>query len=259
MASEGAEAQLIVLFGWGGSTFKQLQRYEHFYKKEGYGTFSYISPFVIPKSLDSVKKYALDFLERSNFENQIHRLILFHVFSMSGISTFWSIWEELDNKPYGSQIKNQVVGVIFDSCPSNVPRPSVAAEAIANGQYPPTMRDLSSSIKRTGKYTSTWLYYTLRSYMSIGQSNENSLFHRLSLRSDLPSCQLYLYSINDRLIDYRHVEDFIEIQRKKGVNIETKRWNESGHVQHFPLYPQEYQHLCLRFANRLLQNKKSKI
>ncbi|KAI6234024.1 Transmembrane protein 53 [Aphelenchoides fujianensis] len=268
---------LVLLFGWGGATERLLRRYELIYERAGYATIAYISQFIVPWSLQTTRRWAVDFVQKANLESEGGRPLLIHAFSMTGITTFWALWELLEKRPFGARIKRQVRGIVFDrqaagrkgvnatldfSGPTRITSPRIAAEAVANGHYPPSMRDLSSSFLRAGTRTAVFFWYALvrlRLLVNSGSIDDTCAFHRLSLRVDLPANQLFLYSKADPLIDYRNVEEFAEIQRKAGVRVETKRWEESGHIQHYAHDPREYERLCLQFASRLLRDERAKL
>ena len=54
------------------------------------------------------------------------------------------------------------------------------------------------------------------------------------------SPQLYLYSKADQLISYEEVRGFIEERRQDGVKVTEKCWEDSPHVAHFRMHPEEY-------------------
>ena len=64
--------------------------------------------------------------------------------------------------------------------------------------------------------------------------------------------QLYLYSSADVLIPAAHVEACMAQQAQRGVRVEGRRWEESGHCEHLRRHPEEYAALVRSFVERAL-------
>jgi pimeloyl-ACP methyl ester carboxylesterase len=64
--------------------------------------------------------------------------------------------------------------------------------------------------------------------------------------------QLYLYSSADALIPAAHVEAFMAQQARRGLRVEARRWEDSGHCEHLRRHPEEYTALVRRFVKRAL-------
>jgi len=66
-----------------------------------------------------------------------------------------------------------------------------------------------------------------------------------------PLCpQLYLYSSADALIPPSAVQQFQEIQKQRGVDVDNKMWADSAHCEHYRIYPDEYVSQLKRFVER---------
>ena len=59
--------------------------------------------------------------------------------------------------------------------------------------------------------------------------------------------RMYLYSIADKLIDYRSVEAHMADAAARGYAVESKRWDGSAHVNHMRDHPVEYWETIQKF------------
>lgn len=68
--------------------------------------------------------------------------------------------------------------------------------------------------------------------------------------------QLYLWSSNDPLTEAEHIEEIIEMQKKRGIICFSYDFKDSTHVGHFRNYPQEYVGFVQNFVSKVIEQKK---
>lgn len=79
-----------------------------------------------------------------------------------------------------------------------------------------------------------------------------SYFHLLKCK-DLPLYQLYLFSDSDTICSASSIIYFQNIQLKRNnIQLITKSWNDSLHVEHLRKYPLEYTNECLNFIYKFI-------
>ena len=64
---------------------------------------------------------------------------------------------------------------------------------------------------------------------------------------------LILYSRNDSISNASKTDKLIESWRSMGIQMRTKCWNESEHVQHFRMHPKEYEQEVDGFLSEVLE------
>lgn len=81
----------------------------------------YISPFngISAANFSGYEKYAKELYNKALIDIKNDRSIIFHAFSMNGISVLIKIWDILSNMPDGDRMKKQIKGIVFDSGPTD--------------------------------------------------------------------------------------------------------------------------------------------
>lgn len=70
---------------------------------------------------------------------------------------------------------------------------------------------------------------------------------------DFPKKQVYLYSKIDSMIRYKDVDKFIAHQQTLGAEIDSKCFEDSPHIQHLRVHPEEYRSRCSNFIDEILK------
>jgi hypothetical protein len=277
---------LVVLAGWLGGKHRQLDRYEKLYQRLGFEVVSYIAsprlvvdhtffryPVQAPNKwprLDSTAE------EASNLQELAWHVLaqvssrqpcgfIFHGFSNGGCF----LWEQIrriqmesDNKSSDNtamdeetravlqSVMEQTKGVVFDSCP--VWYYGTKPTALFAALHTCTWQEKLDVWKKLGPaYMFDSEGYKLR-------NNKRCLeFFELLRNDNLDIPQLYLYSKDDPLAGFQHID---KLSRYRQLNqkspVLTKRWDSSLHVAHLFANGQEYTEMVEVFtANCLLRSK----
>lgn len=67
--------------------------------------------------------------------------------------------------------------------------------------------------------------------------------------------QGFIYTTQDDVCDYLKVEEFIKERTKRGVNVMTKKFEESKHVEHLRLHPTDYSGFIDQILDEIVDTK----
>ena len=121
-------APLVLLFGWGGSSHKNLGKYADIYLEAGATTAQYVLPSrhvirdtaQVPRLMDHV-------LRRLEAVNIYQRPVYVHCLSDTGIMCYQGMM--VSNAESSRMERIQIRGVVWDSCPG--PRPEITVPRVA--------------------------------------------------------------------------------------------------------------------------------
>ncbi|KJH53380.1 hypothetical protein DICVIV_00504 [Dictyocaulus viviparus] len=256
---------VVLLIGWAGAEHEHLEKYSTIYTDQGYRTVSFIAPcyhYTIPNArngfyLSPVLKGVK--AKPGNFENFKNCSFVCHIFSMNGVRSLISLWKWTEAERMG-HLRRRIKGIIFDSAPS---RTSAGPDSYAVvSSTPPiegfrwmkieTRRKLimtAFNIRKALANSISTIYPPIRSHLSM--------YYFLRDCIELPKLQLYLYSPEDKLIDYRtylflrYVKKFLDHQRELGCDVEEVLFKNSEHVKHFVSHPVQYRSACIDLLQKL--------
>ena len=124
----------------------------------------------------------------------------------------------------------QVVGTVFDSCPINPDINSLKAtkESIVDMVESPILKSL------------VWYSLTVFVPPVIYFNSTVKRFMSDLTQSPLNCGQLIFYSKSDRFAPYQDIDSYAQARRDKGVNVISKCWDSSEHVNHYREHADEY-------------------
>lgn len=243
--SPKSESQCVIVFGSAGMTPKQLSKFSQLYNSLGYKTISCILPqqhifhYDIPQ-IKACSQKVLDEVKQHNFDT-----VLTHSLSNTGVS----VYQQFSQLVISQQPKNiKINGAVFDSGPGIIgplqllfpswkfDPPALPSRLwfyfgllfanIANKVgVKDTLTQLMTQRKLLDPYSTTpWVGYYIR--------HED--------QGDWP--MLFIYSDNDILQPASFVTSLIKEIRSRGEErcIETAKFDKSGHIAHFKMYPKKY-------------------
>eukprot|EP00931_Biecheleriopsis_adriatica_P122029 TRINITY_DN97058_c0_g1_i1.p1 TRINITY_DN97058_c0_g1~~TRINITY_DN97058_c0_g1_i1.p1 ORF type:complete len:304 (-),score=43.59 TRINITY_DN97058_c0_g1_i1:88-954(-) len=246
--------RLVLLLGWGGALQKHLSRIQQFYLEENHAVVSYISPMSCFLQGGLIEKDILNVTETMHRELSLVKRRTFHVHIHSNNGTM--VWGALmlafrESFP---EVLASLTGIVLDSAPRMEPKtPSLPLQALGF-----TFPCIPIMLRKNQYVHPVWtpalfVYFLLRLlWMRLRPSAARRFaFEQVrdavlyGMPADVP--QLYLYSLQDKLIWSSAVEDYIARQRKRGVSVSAKVFSDTAHVQHFLRRGEEYKEELRKF------------
>lgn len=237
---------IVAILGWNSAQDKHLAKYSEIFENKGFDTIRIsANPFNTFMLLNRVKDISLKLLDiLVEMKSNQTRPIILYCLSMGGFNVYYFIHQAILTP--GQQHFNSihVAGCIFDSCPhfpglhsvkgvqstilETIPNPLLKGLVwVGLGVFAPLAFLLSSNIKRLIPNTIT---------------------------APLGCPELFLFSDVDHLVPEKNVETFIAAHKNKGIEVFSRRWEGSGHVQHYMNYPEEYLKEVNTFTDYCLKN-----
>ena len=226
------DSPVVVILGWNSSRGKHLKKYSKIFETKNFDTISVpanpINTFFRPGT--KVKKIGLHTLDMLVELKCKRRPVFLYAFSNGGCAMFFHIMEALSypKGPFYQAVP--VVGTIFDSCPINPDINSLKA----------TKESVVDMIKNPLLKTLVW--YTLSTFVPpmIYFNDTIKRFMSGLIQSPLKCPQLILYSKTDRFAPYEDIDSYIQARRDRGINVISKCWDRSEHVNHYREHADEY-------------------
>lgn len=91
----------------------------------------------------------------------------------------------------------------------------------------------------------------LRSQWDKNVYERNYPYFRMLAMEDLPKYQLYIYSSMDSICSAESIEQFIVHEHERNAEISKLFFSDTLHCQHYRLHPEEYEHACIEFLNKV--------
>lgn len=243
--ANGDKEPVVFLLGWLGAQDRHLAKYCTIYNQRGCITIRYTSPssyvFIRPTvKLMPIARKLLSLLRDMSLDDHP---VFFHMFSNNGSVLYYYLTQAMTES---TAPKITVKGCIFDSTPA--PRRLFsAARAVYEVTPGSVWMKLCVSLGMM-LYLIGWKVLSISWTIISGKLPINPPW---SLLEDPARCpQLFLYSRADKLISFQDVELFMGERQRLGVPVLGKCWQDSAHVQHYRLYPEEYREMVYSFLSQ---------
>ncbi|XP_038049426.1 transmembrane protein 53-like [Patiria miniata] len=246
---------VVILLGWLGCEDRHLSKYSAIYHSIGFTTVRYTVPRELiltpsPAKLKVVARKVLELVFDLGLEENV---VFFHVFSNGGCFLYRYITQYLHNPAYegGELASIKVGGCVFDSAPCDTDL--LTHIKVRNRQ------DKTSGFFMRIVYTLLLLLGTLLSFFVPVSWSGNIPQELRSFMSDMKSDpsrypQLFLYSKEDPVCNWRKVDDVVEARRKKYVEVQQVCWETAPHCRLLLAHPDEYIQNCKDFVQGCLLN-----
>jgi len=248
-SSEQAKSPVVVILGWNSSKDKHLAKYSDIFTQNNYATVRVTAnPFnTFFRSGTKVKQIGHNVLKVVDSLCGNERPVFLFAFSNGGGAVFFHMMEALTNQQSEYFNKVHIAGTIFDSCPVNPDIKSVRIVQESVTEQIPNRLMKSLAWYSLGIFVPAIVHLnpTVKRYMD-GMK-----------QSSLRCPQLVLYSKTDRFAPYVDIDDYVGARRQFGVNVGTKCWEKSGHVNHYREHTKEYLKLLHDFVAECLEKKSS--
>jgi hypothetical protein len=259
----------VVVLGWFGAQDRHVQKYCNFWTSLGVQEVTQhtcsVQAVLFPPQGDKESREFLLGEKMQTGRNELEeieakgekkkkKLVIYHVFSLGGFVFFASIlMQNLTRAGMRHDPWTDVAGIVFDSGPPVELSAKNALCGITTGLVVSdegVPEKLYSNFVFRGLWHAAWgAYQALAGY----QKRYDAIKDVFSEHG--PKNQLYLYTEEDRILDFQAIEKFIEGQAKlEGKEISTKKWTKGKHVQLLREYEEEYKAELVGFLKRILSS-----
>lgn len=253
--SSSSNSPIVVVFGWAGSTHKNLDKYSSLYRRAGCTTIQYILPTrhifrdtaQIPEIMEQIYSQM-----KSPFLSLSKRPIFLHCMSDTGVMCY----QGLDHVLQKHEEQLDIKGVVWDSCPG--PRPEMTLPRVAALIAVNMFCCLRDGLSFGGSILNTYKLLVDRAvpgYMARRRGEEFSMnlidgvwcgYFARDLTDPHP--ELFLYSKADFYLPWQYLEEKV-LASRKGKDVRSLRWDKSRHVDHLRRYKQEYTNIIHDFVH----------
>ncbi|KAM9704906.1 uncharacterized protein ACNS7B_001306 [Menidia menidia] len=235
--SASATRPLLLFFSWLGAQPGAFSKYRDLYLDHGMDVLlvqSSVMHFLWPRWGLNYGLKVLDILQEPPFSG---RAILVHASSIGGY-TFTQVLTHIAQEPKKyATLSKRVVGHIYDSLVVG------SLDHMATGLGKTLVPRLEGFIKNTAM-----LYFWLfKSHTADIYENGIQVFYN----SPITSPALFFFCENDAMCNLTVMEKLIDHWRRRGVNVDIRKWKESTHAAHLRCHPEEYLFALQRFLNSL--------
>ncbi|XP_053320095.1 uncharacterized protein LOC128491799 isoform X2 [Spea bombifrons] len=246
--SDRSSRPLLLFLPWLGSKARAFEKYILLYFKLGFDVLvaeSSLSHFLWPKNgLDYAGQLVNLLMTEKDFSS---RSLFVHAVSIGGY-TFAQmlVWT---SKSHGEQRKtlDRIHGQVYDSLVVG------SMERMATGVAGMVSLPFLKSLVARG----TLLYFNLLKSQTVDYY-ENGIQTFWNMPLTCPA--LFFYCMDDPLSDHTAVEQLKKDWEKRGIKVQSKKWNSSLHAGHLRRHPQEYTEELEKFIlNTLAKHPKSKL
>jgi len=245
-------APLVLLFGWAGSSDKNLGKYSELYRRAGCTTVQYSLPsrhiFRDTAQVPDLMSHLYSSLVSHNLSR--HPTFI-HSLSDTGVLCYQGLSLALARQ--GAEL--DIRGVVWDSCPGPCPEvtlPRIMAILIVN--WVCCMRDGTGAVR--GVHNSwrllrdrVWPNY-LRKLKGLPVElnfTGGEWYGHFGRDHPPPTPELFLYSKTDFYLPWRYLEEEV-LSLREGRDSKAVRWDKSSHVSHYKTHKQEYANHVLDFV-----------
>eukprot|EP00241_Pyramimonas_parkeae_P012342 CAMPEP_0114230742 /NCGR_PEP_ID=MMETSP0058-20121206/3639_1 /TAXON_ID=36894 /ORGANISM="Pyramimonas parkeae, CCMP726" /LENGTH=300 /DNA_ID=CAMNT_0001341977 /DNA_START=211 /DNA_END=1113 /DNA_ORIENTATION=- len=249
-ATKKFEGVQVVLFGWLGAQPKYLDKYVELWESRGAVAIPYIPPLtatLIPAQADrSVREFA-QLVEKRRAQHPPPRKVVYHVFSNGGFLFLSSLIRATSKGLVPADAFGTPDGIIIDSAPG-----VITSDMAARGFGAAAMKTGSDGFEERQPLLVDVARGLFGSYLNLPSIKTRMEEIRIVWADLAPLCpQLLLYSEEDVLIPPADIENHMTAQISRGVNVMSRKWIDSLHVEHFRKYPDEYVDEVASFVDNL--------
>ncbi|KAL4521015.1 hypothetical protein Ndes2437A_g04962 [Nannochloris sp. 'desiccata'] len=272
--ARSSKRPLVLLLGWLGSQSQHLNKYAEVYQDQG-AHVAIIQPSMLQTAVPyAAHRGALNCFDTlSTYPEWAHGdgPVVVQCMSNAGWLAFGTILHLTSLAAAAAQqdpsaaspltrrlqsalafkssiLDNRLRGIVIDSAPSYATAPIWARGSVSAvlGKSAETVGDDLPATVAAARHLAE-RYLALPS-ISRHLRETRAAWGKISL--NIP--QLYLYSTADALIPAQQIENFIELQRRRGASVFDHCWSDSGHCEHLRLYPEQYTRIVHSFVERCL-------
>lgn len=233
---------LAIVLGFGNSTERQLEPYARIWRKMGMDALVHIG-----KPMTSLAFPRVEARRAHAFAKRIVRIrgsrdIFVHSLSDNGFVALSLIFEEMLATREGSEARDAIRGIVFDSAPGihlGTSRTSFARR-FAVGMTPAVLRSLRRTPDARHPIVTPLLDVGFRLFFTRAIGLRMARAYDRVIRWQPKAPQLYLYGDSDVLVPPDAVEEHVAEQKRRGIEVSAIRFAGARHVACYPSAPETY-------------------
>ncbi|CAK6961332.1 uncharacterized protein LOC128353327 [Scomber scombrus] len=235
--SASSNRPILLFFSWLGAQPGTVAKYTEMYLERGMDVLlvqSSVFHFLWPSWGLDYGLEVLKVLEEPQFSG---RPMLVYASSIGGY-TFTQVITHIAQRPKEhADVAQRVTGHIYDSLVAG------SLEHMAIGLGKTLLPSLEGLVKNMAMFY-FWLFKT----QTVDFYNSGiEVFNN----SPITAPALFFFCENDALCDPYAVEKILDIWRRRGVTVQSRKWKKSIHAAHMRCHPEEYLSTLEQFLNSL--------
>jgi len=245
------KAPLVLLFGWGGASHKNLSKYADIYLETGCTTCQYsLSTRLLFRDTAQIPELMTNILRQLEKVGIYDRQVYVHCLSDTGVMCYQGMI--LSNKNSSMMKRINIRGVVWDSCPG--PRPEVTVSRVAALLVVNWMCCLRDKMSMSESLYSSYRLLLDRAWPGLfdkwrGKDVALSLvdgkwaghWGRDHYKLHPSVSELFLYSNSDYYVSSKYLENIVLAPRDNdGCQYKAFKFTGSKHVAHLRKHKKEY-------------------
>jgi len=245
------KAPLVLLFGWGGASHKNLGKYADIYLKTGCTTAQYcLSTRLLFRDTAQIPELMTNILRQLEKVGIYDRQVYVHCLSDTGVMCYQGML--VSNKNSSMMKRINIRGVVFDSCPG--PRPEITVSRVAALLVVNWMCSLRDKMSMSESLYSSYRLLLDRAWPGLlgkwkGEEVALSLvdgkwaghWGRDHYKLHPSVSELFLYSNTDFYVSSKYLEQIVLAPRDNdGSQYKSFKFTGSKHVAHLRKHKKEY-------------------
>ncbi|KAI3366719.1 hypothetical protein L3Q82_009392 [Scortum barcoo] len=235
--STSTSRPLLVFFTWLGAQPGAVAKYRDLYLARDMDILvvqSNVMHFLWPRWGLIYGSEVLEVLEEPRFSE---RALLVHASSIGGYTFSQMLTHVAQGQKKHAGLIQRVIGHIYDSLVVGT------LEHMAIGLGKTLVPRFESLVKNAALFY-FWLFKT---HTADFYENSIRVFHS----SPITAPALFFSSENDALCNTAVMDKCVDLWRRRGVTVESKRWKESIHAAHMRCHPEDYLSTLDKYLNSL--------
>merc|ERR1739838_213152 len=258
-----SEKPIALIFGWGGSSYKNINKYSSIYREAGCTTVQYVLPtrhlFRDTEQIPDLMDIVLTQLEEYNI---LDRPVYIHCLCDTGVMCYQGL--DLTARTTGRNLDIQ--GVVWDSCPGPFPEVTVVRVFVFTTVFLLcVLRDLTTgevSLKESllssyWMFTERFLPCLVKKWkgkpirFSLIQGIWAGHFGRDHFMNRVAAPELFLYSNSDYYLPHQYLEKTVLAKRQDvGTPFRAVMFKGSAHVAHLRNHSKAYTEEITKFVTK---------
>lgn len=236
-----SKSPAVIAFGWLGCKDYNLRKVGRIYAPENI-EFKFM--IQSPLSILNIKSDQKKFDEIYNYAK--NKDVICHIFSLNGASSFIESLMRPDLTDFKPNLN--IKGLIWDSAPGFAAEDTYH-EAFAKSMFPKSPRKEKVTSALLNPFFKAFLHFSKK------HNEESKEKYRLVYKNPFKLPQLVMGSKNDSILNWKDMKAYAEKACEAGSDVQTRFWNDSGHVSLYKDHFDEYQQLVLNFARKNLYER----